>query len=183
MKSQLKRPNYQRVIKTAEKFFVQSNIRPSPPINIERAVRNLGITIIQNELEGDVSGYLFVSKDCQPIIGVNSKHPEVRRRFTIAHELGHFCLHVAGNSEISFVDKNFLIINRDSRSELGIEIEEIEANFFAAEVLMPAVSLYRNLASYGPIDSDKIYEKLGKEYNVSKDAIHFRLNFLGFLRI
>lgn len=184
MSKEIRRPDYQLVIKKAEKFFSQSRIRRNPPIDVEEAAKNLGITILRNKLEGDVSGYLFISKGHPPIIGVNSVHGPERQRFTIGHELGHFLIHARSTEDVSFVDKNFFIINRDARSAQGVDTDEIEANFFAAEVLMPAESLYRDLASVSdPSDTENVYTGLAKKYNVSKEAIKFRLNFLGYLRL
>ncbi|MBL0427235.1 ImmA/IrrE family metallo-endopeptidase [Ramlibacter alkalitolerans] len=71
---------------------------------------------------------------------VNSLNPEVRQRFTLAHELGHILIpwHVgtiADSLEPSEVDDS-----------LAYWQMELEANTFAAEVLMPAHWLVPQLA-------------------------------------
>src|SRR5262249_35264481 len=56
-----------------------------------------------------------------------------QKRFVIAHELGHFLLHphVRQIDEISIAQASNWSLNQNP--------EEIEANLFAAEILMPAV--------------------------------------------
>src|SRR3954470_4270018 len=68
------------------------------------------------------------------IIGINSSHPETRKRFTIAHEMGHLVLHQLDQVH---VDKQFLVKLRDDISSQAIDPHEIEANAFAAALLMP----------------------------------------------
>ncbi len=66
----------------------------------------------------------------------------VRQRFTIAHELGHFFLHRA--SSTVFVDAAPIFF-RDESSSNGSQREEIEANAFAAELLMPEDAIRQRL--------------------------------------
>jgi Zn-dependent peptidase ImmA (M78 family) len=56
---------------------------------------------------------------------------------------------------------------------------EIEANFFAAELLMPASFLARSLAGEPfDIDDEGAVGALAKEYKVSASAMRFRLGNL-----
>jgi Zn-dependent peptidase ImmA (M78 family) len=58
----------------------------------------------------------------------------VRQRFTIGHELGHLTLHHGHDLILErLVRLNF----RDATSSTANDEEEIEANHFAAELLMP----------------------------------------------
>ena len=75
----------------------------------------------------------LVRGEGQVLIGVNSLHHSNRRRFTVAHECGHLLLH-AGET---FIDKSFRVNWRDGVSSLAVDRHEIEANQFAAELLMP----------------------------------------------
>jgi Zn-dependent peptidase ImmA (M78 family) len=99
-------------------------------------------------------------------IYVNSKHSEVRRRFTIAHEIAHFVLHrdLIGDG-----------ITEDAlyRSGLSDAIER-EANGLAAEVLMPR-SLVRNAFTHEQQDPAALASKFG----VSQQAMEYRLANLG----
>lgn len=182
MKSMVGTADYQKVIKKAEEFFKRSGVPRMFPIDVEQAATNLGIQMIQKPLKGDVSGFLFIDKS-GPILGVNSRHGSPRQRFTVAHEIGHFLLHVPKDTPASFIDKEILILNRDSRSQQGIVAEEIEANFFAAEILMPAEILYREVTTSSTgVASAEWCKQLARKFNVSDDAMRFRLSNLGFVR-
>src|SRR5262245_61528186 len=102
----------------------------SPPVPVERLAEGLGAEIVYQSFEGDVSGMLYRDEN-RNLIGVNSAHGANRQRFTIAHEIGHLKLH-AGKPV--FVDSFGGRVNlRDGTSDL----QEVEANAFAASLLMP----------------------------------------------
>jgi len=60
----------------------------------------------------------------------NDPHPLVRQRFSIAHEIGHFILHQKQGQ--LFIDKTYKVFLRDQLSSSGENIQEIQANQFAA---------------------------------------------------
>src|SRR5690606_4472121 len=98
---------------------------PVDPIKVTRA---LGIDVrLARFKDPTISGILRANG----VIYVNYADAPVRQRFTIAHELGHYVLHSA--SENPAMD-----LYRDERSSAGIEPREMEANNFAAALLMPA---------------------------------------------
>src|SRR5690242_20712862 len=104
-----------------------------PPIPVERIARIRGTQLKYVPFEGDMSGLLF-HEDGYIIIGVNELHPKTRQRFTIAHELGHLELH--SHDELH-IDRNYRIYLRNQLSSQAVDPAEIEANAFAAELLMP----------------------------------------------
>lgn len=107
------------------------------------------------------------------IIGVNGRHSTTRQRFTIAHELGHAMLHEGRELH---VDEGFRIDLRSRESSTGTNIEEIEANTFAASLLMPTRFLQRDLeAGHIDIEADQQVEALAKSYDVSRSAMSYRL--------
>lgn len=177
-------PDYQLAIKKAGEFFKLAALPAVPPIDVFLAAARLNITVLKNDLQRDISGYLFIDGNGPPIIGVNLKHEIQRQRFSVAHELGHFLLHAPRSGTASFVDKSFFIFNRDARSSLGIDTKEIEANYFAAEILMPAAGLYRAVATNAAsVNLSALCRTLADTYQVSPDAMRFRLSNLGFLRV
>lgn len=108
------------------------------------------------------------------VIAVNSAQHENRQRFTIAHELGHFLLH--RGTKLHF-DEDFRIDYRDATSSDATKREEIEANAFAAALLMPRRILMRDWLRLAPDDkeiSDAI-RTLAKRYRVSQKAMELRL--------
>jgi Zn-dependent peptidase ImmA (M78 family) len=119
------------------------------------------------------------------VIGANKSHHPHRQRFTIAHELGHFLLH---KGETVHVDegRGALAINlRDSESSKGEDNEEKEANLFAAELLMPAKFLKKDLEgkSFDLLADTTLLDGLAKKYQVSTQALTFRLANLGYIRL
>src|SRR5687768_16909947 len=95
-----------------------------PPVDVLRMTKGLGIDVVVAPLEEAVSGLLVIRKD-HATIGVNELHHRHRRRFSIAHELGHYLLH--RYSANVFVDST-LTFYRDQKSADGTHRQEIEAN-------------------------------------------------------
>lgn len=182
MTANIKRADYQRVMEKGELFFKKSGCSKSPPVDLNVAAERLGIDVRYHKLQGDVSGFLFLDKMQDPIIGINIEHPPTRQRFTLAHEIGHFFLHAPPGGSGSFIDKGFTIVKRDTRSQMGVVVEEIEANFFAAEILMPAEHLYPDfVSSSSGKNPKKELDKLADKYDVSVEAMEYRLRNLGFM--
>jgi Zn-dependent peptidase ImmA (M78 family) len=119
---------------------------------------------------GEVSGLLARSV-AKTTIGVNSTHPRTRQRFTVAHEFAHFILH---DGITSHVDREYRVNFRSAESSQGTDIEEIEANFFAATILMPREFLDRDEARRA-LDSDELVQELAAKYKVSGHAMSLRL--------
>lgn len=148
------------------------------PVPVERIAKRLEAQLRFSPLDNELSGMVYV-KDSTPIIGVNALHHPNRQRFTIAHEIGHLILHRAEITKQIHVDKGFPMLMRDAASAAGVDEMEIEANFFAAELLMPGEFLSRSLAGQSfDIDDDGTVNTLAKEYRVSAAAMRFRLGNL-----
>jgi Zn-dependent peptidase ImmA (M78 family) len=130
-------------------------------------------------LNGDLAGMLIVHPT--PMIAINSAHHRNRQRFTIAHEIGHFLLH---SKEDIHIDKRMQVLYRDGNSSLAVDTQEVEANYFAAELLMPRIALLNDL-SVKPLDveDDDQLAELAKQYGVSQQAMAFRIaNILTSIR-
>ena len=100
------------------------------PVPIEEIIRGQGVLVRVMDLK-EVSG-LVVRDNNHTVIGVNRAHPLTRRRFTLAHELAHALLHEG--KEVHY-DTDFRVDFRSGTSSLGIDVVEMEANFFAASIL------------------------------------------------
>ncbi len=150
----------------------------NPPIDIESLLEAHNIVIRTQELEDSVSGMLVI-KDDRAIIGVNEGHHLNRQRFTLAHELGHFLLH-RGASSI-FIDASTVFF-RDITSSDGSKVQEIEANAFAAELLMPEKQL-RDMIRNQPFDAfdEGAVRRLAAQFGVSAQALTIRLTKLGLI--
>jgi len=78
------------------------------------------------------------------------------------------------------VDQRFGVAWRKADSSGGVDWLEVEANRFAAELLIPTKFLTRDLDSLDQIDRHTIVV-LSSRYSVSKDAMKFRLTNLGII--
>lgn len=147
------------------------------PVDVYAIAQKFNITVRRQALEDAVSGMLVV-KDKHAIIGVNVNHPETRQRFTIAHELAHYFLHL--KDEGVFVDATPAFF-RDPDSHTGLIKQEIDANTFAAELLMPADEVRKQLSKEPLAAFDDLgVRRLATHFGVSTQAITIRLTRLGF---
>ncbi len=146
--------------------------------NIESLCKKLGINVIAENFNDDISG-LFVASDKMPIISYNKneKDNQNRVRFTIAHELGHYILH--SKEQPIFIDKQPKVMYRNANSTTGELHKEREANAFAASLLMPR-QLIRDEINTAPNSSDDAIEYLAKRFKVSEQAMSYRLANLGY---
>lgn len=155
----------------------------SAPVEVGKIALALGIRVQYEPAEDELSGFLLRDLSRQKaIIGVNEHHPLNRQRFTIAHELGHLLLH---ELELLHVDRRFQINLRDRNSKEGESEEEKEANLFAAELLMPMGFIQQDLAEVDALDleHDATIAELAKKYEVSVQAMTFRLAYLGYIQL
>lgn len=151
------------------------------PVPVELVAHRLGLSVEPAALGQDVSGVLVRDGD-GGTIGYNAAHHEVRQRFSIAHEIGHFVLHPREGQ--LFIDKTYKVYRRDQRSSTGEDRQEIQANRFAAALLMPEELLQREVADIGFDLADEIaLESLAQKFKVSRQAMSFRLANLGILDI
>jgi Zn-dependent peptidase ImmA (M78 family) len=146
----------------------------SLPVNVSKCASQLNIIVNDIDLSAEVSGF-FTIKGGDPQIGVNLKHPQNRKRFTIAHEIGHFILHK--DEGVLFVDKFNVPLFRDTISSSGEIQREKEANSFAAALLMPEKLIDQEIEKfYNEENHDKeLIDYLHKKFAVSKNAMTFRL--------
>ena len=137
-------------------------------------------TVIAEPLEDEVSGMLVIDLDKATIV-VNETHPPSRQRFTVAHELGHLLLHQP--EDRVFFDRN-VVLFRDSASSDGNQSQEVEANAFAAELLMPEDTL-RSFLAGRPMDAfdEAGVRRLARTFGVSAQALTIRLTRLGLINV
>jgi Zn-dependent peptidase ImmA (M78 family) len=153
------------------------------PIKVDSIAHSLGLEIIEANLGPDVSG-LLVFNGAKAQVYVQENDPEVRRRFTIAHEIGHHYLqHQFESGEHVHVDRGNYISQRGPRSSDGIDPKEVEANQFAASLLMPSKILRERIGKMPNAKPllDHHVSLLAREFLVSEQAMTIRLTGLGLL--
>lgn len=164
-----------RASRLAEKF----SDKRKKHTDVKEIALKLGLQVTEHDLGDNVSGVLYIGQG-KGTIGYNKSESEVRRRFTIAHEIGHFILHRLEH-EI-FVDrKEFKVLYRDDNSSTGEFQNEREANAFAAALLMPRTKLIKELEKMkldlGDDKEDAIKE-LARIFKVSSQAMMYRISNL-----
>jgi Zn-dependent peptidase ImmA (M78 family) len=139
------------------------------PVDPARIAHAMGIRVIDAVLDPDVDGAIRKDKDDDAVIYLNYGTAPNRKRFTCAHEIGHF-VHHAESGDFEFIDyRGFL-------SSTGRLPEERYANAFAASLLMPEKHV-RRLRAEG-FDASLMAQRLG----VSEEAMVNRLKSLGLYR-
>jgi Zn-dependent peptidase ImmA (M78 family) len=151
----------------------------SLPIPIKDIIKKLGIKLSPYDLGSDVSGVLVIDNENSKI-GYNSTESHVRQRFTLAHELGHYILHKNKNQDV-FVDNVTYMFRKSNTRSVDYKIE-MEANQFAAAILMPGILIERelNLLNTGDMSDHDLIVELATKFKVSQIAMTYRLNNLGY---
>lgn len=147
----------------------------SAPVPIEKIIKRCQVVLQYAPFEDELSGMAYINEGVS-IIGINALHPPNRQRFSAAHELGHHLLHADQLKSAVHVDRGLRVLMRDQIASQGVDPIEIEANAFAAELLMPK-SMLKEVIAGGEIDieSDIQIEALAKKFRVSASAIRYRL--------
>lgn len=165
------RPRYNRIRRCAADLLAENGIE-RPAVPVERLAKAAGAVMEYRDFNNEISG-LLIRKQKMVVIAVAQEQPEQRQRFTIAHELGHLLLH--DGIEVR-VDKHFRVNLRSSASSKAEDVEEIEANAFAAELLMPRDFLLRDARKLTlDIEDEEQIAALARRYEVSRQAMTFRL--------
>lgn len=151
----------------------------SVPVRLEQVAKHLGIKIIYEDFQDEMSGVLVI-KNGKPAIGVNRAHHPNRQRFTIAHEIGHFVLHHKHSNNDVHMDKKWAYFRSSTPS--SVEVYEVEANQFAAELLMPESLIRQSIEAKGfDLSNDLDTSRLAQELKVSEQALTIRLVKLGLI--
>jgi Zn-dependent peptidase ImmA (M78 family) len=139
---------------------------PVDPVSIARTA---GLRVLDASLDENTLGALVKQPGQDPTILINESDSENRKRFTCAHELGHFVRRSEEADEYETIDL------RNSLSATGLDPEEIYANEFAACLLMPEDDV-RRFVQMGLDDLE-----MAIRFRVSREALQFRMTNL-FLR-
>jgi hypothetical protein len=162
----------------------------APPVPVERVARSLlGLFVDEADDirsrpgapadQGRLSGMLDPAEMVVWVDREEARRSPGRRRFTIAHEIGHLLLHVPASREVYF-DRPGDIRELDE-GEAGEEVPELsrrerEANVFARELLMPETLVNEQAHATG-----FNLPALAERFEVSVPAMRLRLRLLKLL--
>lgn len=139
-----------------------------PPVPIIELAEGAGLEVIFAKFPAEnanVSG--FIELESKKVF-VNLADSRTRQAFTIAHELGHWCLH---RTKIHQDPKLYRVLKREPVGGQKSDLEQ-QANWFAAQLLVPPDFLQRYIAGNVYMPSE---QSLAEIFAVSKDVIHYRL--------
>ena len=124
--------------RSAARKLLRENKVKEPGTRVETLVESLGYRVMERDWPIATSGILLREHQ---VIGVNANHATVRKRFTIAHELGHHCL----GHHLWFEESHKVTIDSPpiDSCEGPDTTPEREANVFASELLVPLAILKR----------------------------------------
>jgi Zn-dependent peptidase ImmA (M78 family) len=159
---------------------VRESLELQVPVDVEEAVRRLGGNLVENhELEEGMEAKVSQKGERFEIV-IHDGKPKARKRFSVAHELGHLLLHMG-----YLVDPERWSKSDEYRDSVyyrfGHGIEEEEANAFAAAFLMPEAD-FRDIARRYAKDGLVSVEKVARHFLTSKDATMVRGSVLGVFR-
>jgi Zn-dependent peptidase ImmA (M78 family) len=137
---------------------------PTAPLGCLLSVveERVGLPVVVARLPGDVAGACWRDGE-REVLWVNGAHPAPRRRFTLAHELAHALCGHDGALEVDSVQT----LSGATTSPL-----EIQANAFAAELLLPRAAV-EALLDHEPCLDELVV--LAAHYGVSALVALFRL--------
>ena len=142
-----------------------NSLNPSlrPIKDMDNFAENLGFKIHYKRFTGDLSGVAALLHYPLKNIYVNDSDSYKEQRFSIAHEIGHYYMHMK-----DMKDEDCIISHRKSDEETISEREierEKEADLFACYLLAPknTVNIFKSLG-YSPL-------QLSDKFGVSKEKI------------
>ena len=198
----------EQIQKKVEEFFSLdiTGITPTPlDVICKNLKKQFRVSFHYDKCLGDDDGRDILGKiTFNPLcIYISSKlnHDEHRQRFTLAHEIAHLILHTELLSNIYFegIDTDVSVFS-DNELTSGYEKRiEIQANIFASILLMPqsefkatakqVFDIYRVNRGRLYLDNQpcnqemfhKVASMIGNKFNVSKEAVKYRLISLNML--
>ena len=143
------------------------------PVDVVKIAKLNSINVYEGNLEKNVSGAIRYNKETENFeILVNKNDTRERKRFTIAHEIGHFFLHkeILMSDEIH-IDIMYRMPNDDEEQKR----REKDVDYFAGALLMNKTLLTKMY------NENNIITELAEMFDVSISAMTVRLDILGLL--
>lgn len=175
MKDELQQNRIGLARKLARNLLKKAGVN-EPPTSLRTIIKHLQkeydlAVFCDSNLKDGISGMLITvetelldeQKERYDEIHYNENHSWHRNRFTIAHEIGHLILNTS-------CDKSFLSFNFTKNPI------EVEANQFAAELLIPLALIKKDLQT----PNAKI-PQLAWKYIVSKEAMGWKVSSCNLL--
>jgi Zn-dependent peptidase ImmA (M78 family) len=151
------KPRVKFARESARKLLREAGVERPPVLLgplIDFISKNTRLTVQSWNFPKEIDGVHLVEGE-NVVIGYNENSGYFRKRFTIAHEMGHMLLgHLAYTEKVDFYTK---------------DPTDIEANQFAAELLIPLDFIKKDFAE------NKNLKEIALKYKVSEEALGWKL--------
>lgn len=150
---------------------VWETLKLEPPVDLKLVASRLGINVVEQDFSEEIDGFYIKTAGYRPVIALNICYlkPPERRRFTLAHEIGHHVLSRRVKTDGLFfydpVDHKRAIVERS-------------CDRFAALLLMPENLIRRHYEELAYNQESRV-AILASRFGVSQWAIRRRLRELG----
>lgn len=155
---------------------VLKSLRYKEPLDVHALVARNGIEVQTRKMERSIPGMMVTTKSAT-LITLNASLPLNQQRFVLAHLLGHFVLH--GKTAEVFIDRTTPITGAgpDVRKRIT---QEMEANEFAAELLMPEDVIRDRFETARPYPYNiESLRPLAAQFGINELVLAIRLAQLG----
>lgn len=142
-----------------------------PPINMDEVVSLLGIEVIEERNNYGIEAYSILGDSVRIVINPEMTYYIPRRNFTLAHEIGHILI-PWHNGDLKCALKDDYINLKGKRL---IDTQEMEANLFASDFLMPPKWLEEEIALNPEVPFSRLVEMISKKANTSIMACFYAL--------
>jgi hypothetical protein len=119
---------------SASKLIERYGISSAAHIRLKDIAYDLGVGVVEGPLEGAAASLVRTGKRATIRVSIHETY-QYRKRFSIAHELGHFVLNHGLPLRLVCSDRDMTEWHRPG--------QEREANAFAAELILPRVLVER----------------------------------------
>jgi Zn-dependent peptidase ImmA (M78 family) len=148
----------------------------TPAVDLDKLAGELGVLVVRQPADADVHAMLM-RRNARDVVGLNERHPHDGQRYALAHALGHHQIHA----------RRGLILDVANRYRLGrlaslpTDREEVEANRFAAALLIPEAMVRRMAAEADFETGQQLVDLLAPRFEVSRAVMGYRLMSLGIV--
>lgn len=153
----------------AESLLQRTFATTVAPVDVDATAERLCL-LVRDALLEDMDGCLVSDGNMGVILTNRALAYARRRRFTVAHEIGHFVLHKTSLKQRGHFSDGSSDLHDFNCSEGS---EEAEANVFASCLLMPQILLPSSFGQNKPMFAD--VESISEEFDVSLAAAARRL--------
>ncbi len=144
-----------------------------PPVEPTSIIKNLGFDIIEEENQLGIEAFSKLNNHPTIIINPEFDFP-ARKKFTLAHELGHIIIPWHNGDIKCNTDRPYAIIN----GTRFLDTQELEANIFASELLMPQQWLEKQIYEIlddNPNNFENLIKTISKKAGTSIMACMYAL--------